>query len=128
MLESNSKEAQSGISVMADAKKEVVQSFLEYLYSDKCTIKSELALDLLIMAVKYDVPGMAVITLNELGNYIHEENASDYLIMASKLASTPEVLEQIVQYVKSNLIEVKKTQRWEYLIEKSSDLVAMYLV
>ncbi len=127
MLESDNTESTNGVLVIVDFDKEVVQSFLEYLYTDKCSDLTALAEDLLIIADKYDVQGLVAMAMNELGKNINEENVPGYLMTASRLQNGQKFFDKLVTYIKNNMELVKQSPGWQVLVEKDPELLANFV-
>ncbi len=85
MLNHDTKEIQENVIKITDFDHEIVEEMVRYLHTDEVPKLKELALELLVIGNKYDLPGLVRICKNFLKENITEINFASILITADQL-------------------------------------------
>jgi hypothetical protein len=121
----NSKECIEG-KIFLSEDPEVIQMFLEFLYSDKVKndFVSDNATKLLLMADKYNVPNLKHICSQYLFTHVVVENCADILIAAR--FSNLKALEKIsFKFIAKNMAIIKQTEQWQAMARSHPELTLL---
>ena len=81
-----------------------------------------MAMDLITIANKYDVPGLKLECQNFLEGNITVENAAEILIIADMHGCSDELINASLDFIKSNSEAVKAQANWKTLVRQHSHI------
>lgn len=108
------KEAKEGIIKIKDITFDAIYELVRYLYCDEVPKLSEMTLDLLIAADKYDITGLKEICLRHLTSQISMENFVEIFIHCDHL-NISELKKSVIDFIVKNRREMVGSDKWDTL-------------
>lgn len=115
------KESQLSVIEIKDIDREVLVEMINYMYTDETYKLNEMAVDLLIAANKYDLPGLVIECGNHLKLSIATSNFVDILIAADQLNSA-DLKNAVINYIIDEHKEALATADWKTFEEYNPKL------
>jgi speckle-type POZ protein len=117
----NTKEAQQKTIKIEDISFEVLNEMIGFMYYEKAPRIEEMAIDLLIAADKYDVPGLVNKCIGCLSDDINKENFSKILITAEQM-HIQFLKDAAINFIIENRKEICKMKSWDQLTMENMEL------
>jgi len=96
-----------------DSKPIIVKVMLDYVYTGKLPENlDDICGDVLYLATKYNLPGLAKASEQSLFNTICNENALSTLVIIDRHCPTSNTRTNVIQYVAENILDTIDTQNW----------------
>lgn len=122
----DTKEAQDGVIEISDIDHEVLKELIHYMYSDEIPKLKDIALDLLIAANKYDLPGLFETCKSYLMANFSLEDFPRVLIFAEKL-DIDDLKKVTMQHIIADSENIFASNEWK-LFEKTNADLAMQVM
>jgi hypothetical protein len=110
----DTKEAREKTIVIKDVDYHVMSEMIRYMYTDEVPKMNEMALNLMIAANKYNLPGLVSRCENYLKTNITVENFGNIIVVADTLNIT-ELKEVAIQFIIDNHEKIFDTNMWKTL-------------
>jgi len=125
MFSSNMKESEKVVqTIKPEGKKEIMEEFLRYLYTDKCEINEFNCVELLQVASYYKVDRLIALCEVVIKENVSIDEAANILFIADRYGAN-QLKSFILEYIIDNLDEVMKTESYQQL---DNDLINMILL
>lgn len=122
MLQLNTTENQENTLEIADIKYEVMKEVLRFIYVGRVNDIDRQAVDLLIAADKFHIPGLKALCETVLCESLSVDNAMEYLKLAAT-CNTIKLKGHIIEFFVRNLEEIAKKQDFEFFGALNSQLI-----
>lgn len=110
----DTKEAIEGVIKITDTDFDVLNEMIRYLYCDEAPQLEEMALDLLTVANKYDIPGLEAECVEHLTDNVATESFAEILMIADQL-NIQSLKDAAINFVITNRKVVFSTEGWKRL-------------
>ncbi|XP_015906010.1 protein maternal effect lethal 26 [Parasteatoda tepidariorum] len=128
MFEQQMTENNTGIVDIVDVEAKTFSSFLEYIYTGSVKkIDEELALNLLVVADKYDVPSLAKKCSLFLMSVLSNNNLCKVLLIAD-MVNQKELKSFVVEFILKNSTNILSSPEWLQLVTKNNTLATELLL
>jgi hypothetical protein len=117
----DTKEARKGVIQIIDINHEVLSEMVRYMYCDYTPKLKDMALELLIAANKYDIPGLLEKCKSYLRANISLENFANILICAERL-QIDDLESVIMQFLIEHSETVFDSEEWQSFEENNLEL------
>ncbi|XP_065203292.1 speckle-type POZ protein B-like isoform X4 [Planococcus citri] len=111
MFKNNLMENQQNRVEIKDADENVFQEVLRYIYTGKVENLNDIALELMLIAEKYDLAQLKGMCLKVLGSLLSVNNVVKILIIAD-LNNAHYLKTQAVEYIRANVLKVMRSKDW----------------
>merc|ERR550519_1098466 len=106
-----------------DATPVIVKVMLDYVYTGKLPENlDDICGDVLYLATKYDLPGLAKASERSLFNTICNDNALSTLVIVDRHCSTSDTRTNVIKYVTENILDTINTQNWNRFAQEHPGL------
>ncbi|MCL7023163.1 hypothetical protein MKW94_015967 [Papaver nudicaule] len=122
MLESEMEESRSGTIKISDVSYSVLRSFVHYLYTAEATLDENMALDLLVLAERYQVKHLKAYCEKFMTSKVNGENALISFAFANQ-HNAKHLMEASLSMVMDNMDKLTKQDEYKELVEKDPRLV-----
>ncbi|RZC54442.1 hypothetical protein C5167_013289 [Papaver somniferum] len=122
MLESDMEESRSGTIKISDVSYNVLRSFVHYLYTAEATLDESMALDLLVLAERYQVKHLKAYCEKFMTSKVNGENALISFAFANQ-HNAKHLMEASLSMVMDNMDKLTKQDEYKELVEKDPRLV-----
>ncbi len=123
MFDSEMQEKATGVVEISDIDSAVMSDLLMYAYTGTAPHITQHAMELMIAADKYCMLNLINICTKHLLSKMSLENAAEILLLANSLPSGLLLKSKCMNFIRTNLSSVSKTQSWQQLVNTSSKLV-----
>lgn len=122
MFEHNMKERKQNRVTIVDVEYNVLREMLVYIYTDESPNMKDMANELLVVADKYDLPGLKIMCEEYLGLALTVENAADMLVFAD-MHCAKQLKARSIQFVSVNAKDISKTESWKNMASKHPHII-----
>uniref|UniRef100_A0A1I7ZED2 BTB domain-containing protein n=1 Tax=Steinernema glaseri TaxID=37863 RepID=A0A1I7ZED2_9BILA len=119
---SDTKESKMGVLTIEDLDYEVVRDMLMYIYSGKCSARSDWATELLIAADKYRLDELKRHCEATMIRELTCDNVCQQFVMGH-MYNADKLKQRSADFMKLHLTAITKTSGWDELINKHPSLV-----
>jgi len=124
MLEAEMKEKQTNEINITDSNPEHVQMMIDYIYADELPQNlSDVAADLLHLAVKYDLQGLTNACEDSLVSNLNKDNALTSLVTLDTYMPTSIKRQVVLEYIASNALDIIDSEHWKIFVKNHNSLV-----
>ncbi|XP_065203303.1 protein roadkill-like [Planococcus citri] len=114
MFKHDMKESRQNCVEIKDTDEKIFQEILRYIYTGKVENLNDIALELVLVAEKYDLAPLKNACLSALGALLSVETVVKILVLAD-LNDAQCLKAQAIEYIRANLIKVIKSGGWNDL-------------
>ena len=115
-------EKTTGVVEIADIDPAVMSDFLMYIYTGTAPNLEQHAKELMTAADKYCMLNLTNVCTKYLLSTLSQKNAAEILLLANILPSAQFLKSKCLNYIKTYLSSISRTQSWQLLVESSSEL------